>query len=120
MRVVRGCTQSFLLLTGAGKFRFATPSGGVLSSFHVHVHWPTNHHVLEGLPNGATLIPIISASFINHLTNFSAEKNNWSVDLAILNRISEVQNHSKNLAMVIVALYLIPPQFTRSVTDFRF
>jgi len=64
----------------------------------------------ESLPDRSTLIPIICASDVTHLTNFSGDQKAWPVYLTIGNLPSDIRNAPSNHQSILLALLPIGPK----------
>src|SRR6266576_3849817 len=67
------------------------------------------------LPIGATLVPVLFASDVTHLTNFSGDGKVWPIYMSIGNIKSSPRNKSSNHSWVLVALLLIGPKRVKKV-----
>ena len=63
---------------------------------------------------GATLVPIIGMSDQTNLANFSGHKKVWPVDITIGNLLSAKPNSPGSMAVLLLALLPIPPEFSKS------
>ena len=62
----------------------------------------------DRLPDEATLVPIICASDVPFLTNFSGDKKAWPIYLTIGNILSSTRNKKSKHATVLLALLPVP------------
>ena len=65
------------------------------------------------------MVPVICLSDQTHLTNFSGDKKAWPVYLTIGNVRSRTRNSPSKMAILLVALLLVPPKFTSKKTKTR-
>ncbi|KAG0132972.1 hypothetical protein HOY82DRAFT_483212, partial [Tuber indicum] len=64
----------------------------------------------DTLPDGATLVPIICASDVTFLTNFSGDKKAWPIYMTIGNILSKTRNKASKHATVLLALLPVLPK----------
>ena len=62
------------------------------------------------MPDGATLVPIICASDVTCLKNFSGDKKAWPIYMTIGNILSSTRNSPSKHATVLLALLPVPPK----------
>jgi len=89
-----GYIRRFGLATGGGELRSVFP-----------ILWPVNisPRVQEGLPEGATLIPIILGSDKTRLTMLGSNKEAWPVYMSIGNIQAKDRNTPSNGSWVLLA-----------------
>ena len=68
--------------------------------------------LVENLPAGSIVAPIIGLSDQTHLTNFSGDKKAWLVYMTIGNILSRRRNSPAKMPFLLVALLPVPPKFT--------
>jgi hypothetical protein len=74
----------------------------------------------DGLPPGATIVPLICRLDKTQLTDFSGDKKAWLINLSIGNIHSSIRNKYSYLAQIVLAIHLVPPKYQQnSASDDR-
>ena len=66
--------------------------------------------IQEHLPAGRSIIPIILAADMTHLTNFSGDKSAWLLYMSIGNICKDVWHTASKCAWILIGFILIPPK----------
>jgi len=71
----------------------------------------------DQLPAGATIVPVICASDITHLTNFSGDRHAWPLYLTFGNIRKDIRCKPKKAAWILVGLIPFPPKSAKNIDE---